>query len=103
MKWLIIIMILIVLALLLVLVHRIVKYAQLKKSNPWKWGFLLFVNWFMFELLGISIVTYLLAIKLTFEFMIANPWYAVLVQVFGLGCGFLGYFTTRRMMDRSVV
>jgi hypothetical protein len=103
MKGLIILMVTVILVLLLLLMIRIVKYARVKKQNSMKWGTLLLLNWFMFELLGISLATTLLNIKLDFEFMMDNPWYAVLLQVFGIGCGFLGYFLTRKMMDRSIV
>ncbi len=103
MKWVVILLMLSVMVLLLILIIRIVRYAKVKQLSPIKWGILLFLNWVMFELSGVSLVTSMLNIKLDFEFMMANPGYAFLVQLFGIGCGFLGYFITRMMMDKSIV
>lgn len=89
--------------ILIVLIVRIVRYANLKKVSPFKWGVLLALNWFMFELLGIILAVSLLNIELNMEFMYANPGYVLLLSSFGILCGFLGYFVTKRMMDRSVV
>ena len=91
------------LVILIILVLRIVKYAKVKNQSPVKWGILLALNWFMFELLGIALATYLLNIQFDFGFIQSNPGYALLLSVFGIGCGFLGYFLTRMMMDRAVV
>ncbi len=87
--------------ILVILVIRIVSYSKKKGQNPLKWGALLVLNWFMFELLGISLVTYLLNIKIDLAFLQTNPEYFLLLSIFGIGCGFLGYFMTRRMLDRS--
>ncbi len=89
--------------ILIILIVRIVKYAKLKQQSGMKWGVLLFLNWLMFELLGLILATYLLNINYTMDFVQQNLGYAILLQVFAIGCGFLGYFMTRRMMDRSVV
>jgi hypothetical protein len=91
------------LIILIILVRRIVAYAKVKGQKGSKWGILLVLNWFMFELLGISMATYLLNIQFDFGFIQSNPGYALLLSVFGIGCGFLGYFMTRKMMDRAVV
>ncbi len=89
--------------ILVILVRRIVSYARMKGQKGLKWGTLLVLNWFMFELLGIALATYLLNIKFDLNFIQVNPGYALLLSVFGICCGFLGYFMTRRMLDRSVV
>ncbi|HVD97779.1 MAG TPA: hypothetical protein VNB90_06205 [Cytophagaceae bacterium] len=91
------------LIVLIVLVVRIVAYAKQRGQRGFKWGALLVLNWFMFELLGIVLATYLLNIKFDIAFIQANPEYALLLSVFGIGCGFLGYFMTRKMLDRSTV
>jgi hypothetical protein len=91
------------LIILIVLVIRIVKYAKVKKQSPVKWGILLALNWFMFELLGIAMASHLLNIQYSLDLIQLNPWYFLLLSVFGIGCGFLGYFMTRMMMDRAVV
>jgi hypothetical protein len=91
------------LIILIILVRRIVAYAKLKGQKASKWGILFVLNWFMFELLGISLATYLLNIQFDLNFIQTNPGYALLLSVFGIGCGFLGYFMTRMMMDRAVV
>lgn len=91
------------LIILIILVRRIVAYAKQKGQKGFKWGILLVLNWFMFELLGISMATYLLNIKFDLVFIQTNPGYALLLSIFGIGCGFLGYFMTRRMMDRAIV
>ena len=88
--------------ILLILIIRIVKYANLNGLNPYKWGSLLFLNWLVFDLCGVSLVTFLLNIKVDYEFIASNWLYAFLIEVFGIGCGFLGYFVTRRNMNRSV-
>jgi hypothetical protein len=89
--------------ILIVLIVRIVRYANLKQMNPLKWGILLALNWLMFELLGIILAMYLLNIELNEEFIKGNPGYIILLSCFGIGCGFLGYFVTKRMIDRSVL
>lgn len=86
-----------------VLVWRIMAYARLRGQKGLKWGALLVLNWFMFEILGLSMSTYFLNIKLDPDFMQANPGYLLLLSIFGICCGFLGYFMTRRLLDRSVV
>lgn len=91
------------LIIVVILIIRIVKYANSKKLNAYKWGILLALNWFMFELLGVVLASALLNIELTVDFVYANPGYAVLLSVFGICCGFLGYFMTRKMMDRASV
>ncbi|HSZ24893.1 MAG TPA: hypothetical protein VK766_04210 [Cytophagaceae bacterium] len=91
------------LIILFFLVKRIVAYAKVKGQKGLKWGTLLVLNWFMFEMLGISLATYLLNIQFTFNFVQSNPGYALLLSFFGIGCGFLGYFLTRRMLDRLIV
>lgn len=91
------------LIILIILVKRIVAYAKMKGQKGFKWGTLLVLNWFMFELLGISLATYLLDIKIDMSFIQANPGYFLLLSIFGIGCGFLGYFMTRMMLDRSTV
>jgi hypothetical protein len=91
------------LLILFFLVRRIVGYARQRGLSPLKWGILLVLNWFMFELLGIALATYLLGIKLDMEFINANPSYSFLLVVFGIGCGFLGYFVTRKRLDRMSV
>ncbi len=91
------------LVILIFLIFRIVKYAKSKGLNPYKWGMLLFLNWFMFALLGVSLATSMLDINLDLDFMYANPGYALLLSLFGIGCGFLGYFMTKKMMDRSIL
>jgi hypothetical protein len=91
------------LIILIFLVIRIVKYAKGKGQSALKWGVLLTLNWFMFELLGIALVTYLLNIKIDMSFVKTNPEYFLLLSVFGIGCGFLGYFMTRMMLDRATV
>jgi hypothetical protein len=96
-------MLLLEIGILVILVMRIVAYAKLKGQTGLKWGTLLVLNWFMFELLGISLATYLLNIQLDMNFVQTNPGYFVLLSIFGIGCGFLGYFMTRMMLDRSTV
>ena len=94
------------LVILIILIVRIVKYANSKKLNPYRWGGLLTLNWFVFEFSGVILASYLLGIDslLKFlEFMVNNPRYELLMSIFGLGCGFLGYFMTRKMMDRITV
>ena len=89
--------------ILLILIIRIVKYANRNGLNPYKWGALLFLNWLVFDLCGVSLLTFMLDIKVDYDFIVANMFYAFLIEVFGIGCGFLGYFVTRRNMDRSIV
>jgi hypothetical protein len=89
--------------ILIVLVRRIVAYAKLKEQKGFKWGVLLVLNWFMFEMSGIAFAAYFLNIKFDMNFIQLNPGYALLLTSFGIGCGFLGYFLTRRMLDRSIL
>jgi len=90
------------LVILIILVRRIVKYAKEKGQPTLKWGIFLVLNWFMFEMLGIAFATYFLEIKIDLAFIQTNPGYTLLLSFFGIGCGFLGYFTTRKMLDRAL-
>ena len=90
------------LVILIFLVVRFVKYAKANGQNGWRWGLYLVLNWFMFELLGVALVTHFLNIKLDMEFMQGNPAYATMISIFGIGCGFLGYFLTKKRLDRFI-
>lgn len=91
------------LIIVIILIRKIIAYAKSKGLNTLKWGILFSLNWFVFELLGISLATAMLNIELTMEFMMTNPSYAILLSIFGIGCGFLGYLMTKVMMDKAVV
>ncbi|HWZ23315.1 MAG TPA: hypothetical protein VNW06_11710 [Cytophagaceae bacterium] len=91
------------LIIVIILILRIVKYAKAKKLSQLKWAVLFALNWFMFELLGVTLASALLNIEFTIDFIYTNPGYAMLLSVFGICCGFLGYFMTRKMMDRASV
>lgn len=91
------------LIILAILVWRIMTYARVRGQKSLRWGALLVLNWFMFEILGLAMATYFLNIKLEPTFMQENPRYFVLLSIFGICCGFLGYFMTRRLLDRATV
>ncbi len=89
--------------ILVFLVFRIIKLARLKGLRPFKWGALLVLNWFMFELLGLSLATSVLNVKLDVNMIQADPNFFILLSLFALGCGILGYYITKIMMNRAIV
>ncbi|MCS6824750.1 MAG: hypothetical protein NZ529_10675 [Cytophagaceae bacterium] len=83
--------------------YRVYTLAQKNNLNPFKWVVINILNWIMGAMLGTAFITTVLNIRITMESFSTEPLTVILVSLFSMGCGYLGYMLTLEMMKRKIV
>jgi hypothetical protein len=83
--------------------YRIYQLAKKNNLNPLKWVVFNILNWMMGATLGTAFITSVLNIKISFDSFSTDPIMVLLVSLFSMGCGYLGYLLTIEMMKRRMI
>lgn len=84
----------------LIFSYRNFVLAEKKGESPWKWAIISFLVWMIFESIGGFMYASIIGFDLSnIENLSSNLEEVLVLSLFGIGCGYLGYLLVRRSLQ----